>query len=275
MATAFPEFAHARLLVHIAFHYVEARQPYLRRVLEAISTYPFAKIDVVVDTNSDETGTLLQAIPTRPGMTLRMCVHDTLAHPYDLTWSHREAIHSRLDDYDYFMYLEDDICVSAAALEAWCEDSIALAPLGYLRGFVRVETNSQGEQVCTDYLKRATGRDVLMLAGRRYLRPHNPYQGFWIYSRLQMDTFVASNCWHTGNYHKWEVRERASAGMIWLDAKKHTIVVPLDHDTIAEEAIVLHLPNNYANDPATPFGKIRPNDVLRQCFWDRLASRLR
>jgi hypothetical protein len=77
-----------------------------------------------------------------------------------------------------------------------------------------------------------------------------------------MKEFVASPCWIDGNCG-WEVRERAAAGMIWFKKKKHRTVIPVDeHNGIPYSACVPHLPNNYANNPESPFGKIPLEELL-------------
>lgn len=269
MSAAFPELSRSSLIVHIAFHFVAARAQYLFRVLDEINTYRFHKIDIYIDTNRNETAALLRSYPTRPGVTLHVVTHTNLKHPFDLTWRHRSNIDKALGDYDYYMYMEDDICVSDAALQAWHDDSERLAAEKYLRGFVRAETTASGELVSTDYRSRISSRRVLRIGNRLFVRPNNPYQGFWVYSQQQMQTFVASECWQTGNCN-WPVRERASAGMIWLDHERHNILVPLHKGRIDPRAIVIHLPNNYANDSQSSFGKLRIDDCIRNGLYDRL-----
>lgn len=269
MSAAFPELSRSSLIVHVAFHYVAARAQYLLRVLDEINAYQFAKIDIYVDTNRNETSALLRNVETRPGVTIHVVTHTNLEHPFDLTWTHRRNIDAALGNYDYYMYIEDDICVSDAALHAWHDDSERLAEHGYLRGFVRAEINPDGELVSTDYKKPIGSENLLRVENHLYIQPENPYQGFWLYSQQQMQTFVASECWQNGNCG-WPVRERASAGMIWLDREQHNILVPLYKGKIDPMAIVMHLPNNYSTNPATGFGKLRIADCLRKRLGDRI-----
>ena len=84
--------------------------------------------------------------------------------------------------------------------------------------------------------------------------------GIGIYSKKQLEKFIESKCWEDGNCD-WEVRERASAGMIWNNKESHILVVPIANRKIPEYVFVKHLPNNYANDENNKHGKLNIDDL--------------
>jgi hypothetical protein len=273
----FPEFPESRLLVHIAFHYNEARFDYLFRVLKEISSYNFKTIDVYIDTNSNKLSSRIPA-GDYPGISrIEVLLHDNLDHPFLLTWKHRENIESLKNKYDYFMYIEDDIAVTYDALQKWRDDSVFLDHHGKVRGFIRTEVNSKNEIVSTDYVKPVKCKDILFIDKRTFIAPANPYQGFWFYSKKQFDDFYASECWINGNCD-WEVRERASAGMIWKDgksAKDHCLVVPLTGLTIPDYVYVRHLPNNYALNRKEKHGSLKISRIVPGNILFRLCLKIR
>lgn len=273
----FPVFSESALLIHIAFHYVPDRFVYLHDVLAEIDSYSFKKIDVFIDTNDDRLISDISKLDF-PGITkLEVLLHNDLEHPYLLTWTHRKNIESLRDKYDYFMYLEDDIAVSYDALQKWRDDSIFLDKYGSIRGFIRTEVTPGNEIVCTDYKKPVRCKDLIEINGGKFIRPDNPYQGFWVYSKKQLDEFYSSKCWADGNCD-WDVRERASAGMIWKSDKHgndHCLLIPLIDKNIPDYVYVSHLPNNYALNIKEKHGSLRVTNIVPKNILFRLCLRIR
>jgi len=258
----FKEFETSSILIHVAFHYVEERLPFLERLLRTFCTYRFDAVHVVVDTNWE--GLVKRLDQERyKKIFLTLSLHKDLKDPYLLTWAHRAGMEKKINNYDYFMYVEDDIEVPYNVIERWRKDSIVLAPKGYMRGFLRKETDGKAEYAA-DQKDVMTYKNIVLVSGEPYLHPLNPYQGFWIYSKTQMMRFMESNCWRDGNKPEWGIRERAAAGMIWIDRNTHTVLVPLDAGyKICREASVRHLPNNYVYDKSTKLGKIPVGSLIR------------
>lgn len=257
----FPKFSESKIIIHIAFHYNEERFEYLRGVISSILDYNFNRVDIYIDTNVDnfDTGKLGLDLPENIG--LKIIPHQNLEHPFLLTWQHRKNIISLKNEYDYFMYLEDDISVTYEALRKWREDSVLLYKYGKIRGFIRCEENNDHEIVSTDYLEKIKCNQIGCFGGKIFFKPKNPYQGFWVYSKEQINKFIESMCWHDGNCD-WEVRERASAGMIWLDNQRHNLVVPIQKSNIPDYVFVKHLPNNYAMDTNNKHGTIKTKELM-------------
>jgi hypothetical protein len=274
---SFPEFSTSSLLVHIAFHYNEDRFKYLFSVLEKISLYDFERIDVYIDTNSEK---LLPgvALSDYPGVSsIEVSLHENLDHPFLLTWAHRANMESLKDEYDYFMYVEDDIAVSYDSLLKWREDSIFLDDYGKIRGFIRTEVNAKNELVSSDYKKPIKCKEIVFIDEKTFIAPANPYQGFWFYSKKQFDGFYGSECWVSGNCD-WGVRERASAGMIWKDSEPqegHCLVIPLINQSIPGYVYVDHLPNNYALNNKEKHGSLKISKIVPNNILFRLCLRIR
>jgi len=261
----FPPFKDSRLLVHIAFHFVEKRLSYLEKVLATLNSYDFSEVSIVVDTNTEETKVLLMIPVLQSHVSLDFSIHSNLEDPYLLTWTHRRQMETLLNRFDYFMYLEDDIVVSFPALKRWRIESSWLYPKNHFRGFLRVERDADNGFVCTDQVKFPSKRHYFSLKKQMFLRPPNPYQGFWIYDCGQMNTFVTSNAWNNGNIKGWGIRERAAAGMTWIDKRRMKTLIPLSSGyRVPREALVEHIANNYDNDLESQFGKIGVNELVNR-----------
>ena len=257
-----PDFLNSKIIIHIAFHFIENRFQFLQSVINYISNYKFKKIDIFIDCNSEEIKKYSFLDRDKTNIDIKYLIHKNLDHPFLLTWTHRQNMYKNLSKYDYFMYIEDDIAVPFSAIQQWKIDTEILFPFGYLRGFLRVEKSSDNVLRCTDQTTRAKIDNFSCLNNTLYFRPSNPYQAFWIYDKSQMNIFVNNRCWHDGNHPSWEIRERASSGMIWLDQSEHKVLIPLtDRLTIPDNVLVYHLPNNYAIDTNSPFGKVPITDL--------------
>ena len=88
----------------------------------------------------------------------------------------------------------------------------------------------------------------------------NPYQGMYFLDRELMDDFAASPAM-SPDFGKWSIREKAAAGLTYVSAPKGFTsrnVVPFcsKRKIIHKECWIHHLPDNYAKDPASEFGKL-------------------
>ena len=263
-----------KLLVHIAAHFNKERIKYLKRILDNLKTYNFSKIDIVVDTNSPETERSCEYHSIKG--TIQYHIHKDLEHPFLLTWKHRENILQNINNYDFFMYTEDDILIPWEAVEKWYEDTLLLYPHGYIRGFLLVEKNSKDILMATYITKRIETSYIKNIAGHRYLLPPQPYHSCWIYTREQMMEFVHRRSWIDGNHHQWDVRERAAAGMMWSKPNRCRALIPISNDNkVLKEAFIYHLPNNFALDEGFAFAKIPANDIILNGWLGYLKGSIR
>lgn len=267
-----------RLLVHIPFHYSPQRLPFLHQVVRNFQTYDLAHIDIVVDSNQASTRSALDSLSLPPFIQIAIAVHGSLKHPFDLTWVHRPAMATQLPNYDYFLYLEDDILIPWPSFLAHLEDQNRLTGSGYSRGFLRLERDHQGRHFLADFSEPMQKPAILQWGGAAFIQPKYPYCACWLYHRSQMAEFIASSYWPEANYNHcnppWAKgkgrlfkREKAAFGMAYLPQDQipgpHRVVLPFDsqRQMIDPKAWIYHLPGNYLQDPVSHFGKI-PVDRL-------------
>jgi hypothetical protein len=250
----------ASLLVHIAFHFVPHRWQYLERVLTGLSEFELDRVQVVVDSNTSDVLHRIASLPLPRHCQVRVDVHPTLTHPFDLTWAHRKHMANSLALFDYFMYLEDDIYVPWRTFDAWLRRSDSVSRMGFIHGFLRVETDHAGLPRSTDWRRPIRCPAIFEIDSVKYIRPEAFYQACWIYSRSTMQRFVAMDAWTRG-FHKWSsvtrghrhlgglnlTREFSAFGMACATPGRPRIVLPLDDQgRVPSDAWVWHLPNNYA-----------------------------
>lgn len=244
-----PSMLTGRLKVNIAFHLKHTRIKYLIETLKQIRGLPFEEISVVVDTNSVETLNLLRYYDKAAAT--GVVVHGDLDHPFKLTWAHRAQMRFAFSEFDYFMYIEDDIIVTPESVKLWNHLLPVLSSNGYLPGFLRVEHNRNGKLVASDFMNKALPSDIIYLNGNPYLLTPFPYQAFWIYDKSTMAKFMESKAFLLGDipYVEGRIRENAALGYtnhpMWNSfSPKH--LLPLDpYLQIDPRCFAFHMPSNY------------------------------
>ena len=177
-----------------------------------------------------------------------------------------------------YIYLEEDIGISAQALHSWAEDSIVLEPLGYLRSFYMVEevpkeeggpylvliSSLQTGIVCNPLRKHCSEQysglafETIHAENRHFARLSQPYSACFAATHTQIESFRKSQYWRSVHGDIYDVR--ASVGGIiqyaLANSSKlhHAAVVPWrtihrqDGTTmphLEHSAAVFHLPNKY------------------------------
>ncbi|MGA2775368.1 MAG: hypothetical protein ABSE81_04845 [Candidatus Omnitrophota bacterium] len=241
---------------------MKERIHYLAKVLDNFRSYKFSEIDIVIDTNSSETE---KKLPSEfiCGLKIRIQVHENLKHPWLLTWQHRGNMLQNIKNYDFFMYIEDDILVQWDAIVRWYKDTLIIYPQGYIRGFLRVEKSPKGVIMSSDFGKKAYTPIFKTIENLKWFLTPAPYHAFWIYTKKQMLEFINHPAWTDGNHPEWKIRERASAGMIWKHPHEHRVLLPVDSgNKIPPDAWCYHLPNNFALDKNQFGGKIPVTRII-------------
>jgi len=235
-------------LLHVAFHYNPARLGYLQQVLRQLEKLDLGYAEIVVDTNDARTQQFLKA-KNLPG---RTSLHRDLEHPFLLTWAHREGMRSRCAEFDFFVYLEDDIFIPQIALNRWFATKEALKREGFLPGFLRIEHDRNNQFVSSDFQHSVSDVDHLEIDGQYYCATPFPYQAFWIYDRETMAEFIASECYEHG-FDEYRVTSRIRENAVFgygyhspPPGYKSRMLLPLlSKTTVHPGAFVFHLPSNY------------------------------
>jgi len=275
----------ASLLVCITFHYVPARLFYLLDVVRALADFPVRRLDLVVLTNTvDPTERASISVCLGPelydGKTLEVLSYPGLPHPHDLAWSHKQLIRERVlpegSLYTHFVYLEDDIRFTYVNFCYFTAFRPKLAAKGLVPSFVRAECNlADGQLYATDYLARFNpDTSPSTIAGDyRFCGVAYPYCGLFVLDRELTKEYVASPSFRQDSsasvsvsVSEWGPRERAAMGLCWERPPlgfrtRYVIPVELNTGLVSNSCWVAHLPNNYANEPSSPYGKIPMNQL--------------
>ena len=119
--------------------------------------------------------------------------HDlTGIHPFYLTWKCRYFLKQQRNDYDIFMYIEDDILVPYKAVRYWLQYNEKLIEMNYNLGFVRIEVEDNKEYI-TDLPRQQLYKTITLDDITYCINDNNPYCAFWIYNKTEFNKFVNSN----------------------------------------------------------------------------------
>jgi len=238
------EINNKKLLVCISFHNVPEKLEYLLKVINTFKSYPLYT-DIIVDTNSyiDLKNVILS-------------VHNNLNHPWDLTWMHRKHIKEKINDYDYFIYVEDDMQIPYENFKNYIDDFSNLWSKGYIPSFVRVEMFNNIEYV-VDVTEKQCFSNIIKIEDKEYIQLSQPYHAFWILPKEELQKTMKQDFLTVG-----ATREEAA----WYPAKRlnKKQLVLIDDKQVSHLCYSYHLSNNYSSFKGTPFGKIEINKIINQ-----------
>ncbi len=229
------------LLICISAHYNPGRVKYLEEVIHNIIRNYTIDFDIIIDTNSLEYEYLNYD-------KIKVFVHQNLKHPFHLTWCHRKHIIENIDNYENFMYIEDDMMIYFENYLNYLINFKTLYPK-YVPAFVRIEEKN-GEEFISDIPTKQPLDSIFI--GDKFFHafpfPIN-YHAFWIMPQKELKESIKENF-----VQETEGREFAAMYVGWELGKK--ALVELDKGLISKKCYSYHLPNNYVE------GKIKPEEIF-------------
>jgi len=263
-----------KLAICVTFHFVRARLTYLRRIASQFASLA-DEVDVTIVTNAadpESAQALVAAVEPASNVRCSTFTPAGLGHPYLLTWSHFAVMRTKLQDasFTHFMYTEDDLLFTAATMDYWLTAREVLRGHGLIPSILRVEQKPpDATWYSTDMPERVSIEKASRLVGAQpigYVNLPNPYQGMYLLDRPLMSEHLSGPS-SSPDFGPWFIREKAAQGLTFASVPhgfKSRNVVPFEIATkqIPETCFVHHLPNNYATDPASKFGKVPVKNLL-------------
>jgi hypothetical protein len=249
----------------------------LAEVLRSLAEYPVAAMDVIIVTNTlqkDDLGALNRLCrETLSKNVVSVRSYGDLTDRWDLTWCHkpiiaREFIQENHGRYSHFIYLENDIRLSFLNFCYFVEYREALRGFGLLPSFIRVEySTALGGFTSSDVFwpVYVPVQSHVLLDDMVLLNMPNPYNPLFILDLELAAEYIRSPSFDrqaSGTVCPWGVAERAAMGLCLENVPapfQSRYVTPICRKTEAVPAFawVWHMPNNYADNPRSPLGKVR------------------
>lgn len=249
-----------KITKHICFYFLEERVVYINRIIKETESYDHTT-DIFIHTNNIHVN--METFDEYSNGSLTVVHHDlSMCHPFMLTWKCRELMKQQKDEYDIFMYIEDDILVPLSAITYWLDYKNKLND--YNVGFVRIEYGNDGNEYITDLPGKQLDTFVKIQDEIYCVNNINPYCAFWIYDKNDFDTFIKTKFYDRPNLPMYGLREQSAIGMTphCVGRYKDTLI-PVVRGKLIDECKVYHLPNSYVVNNSTSFATIHFDDALQ------------
>jgi len=271
-----------KITKHISFYFLTNRVIYINNIIDETNKYEYTT-DIFIHTNFIDLKK--EIFNNYTNGNIEIIYHDlSNIHPFYLTWKCRELLQQQMNDYDIFIYIEDDILVPYKAIKYWLEYNKNLIEMNYNLGFVRIEVENNIEYITDLYGEkfdtfinlhsRATENyfssplccdENMMLNEKTYcVNNKNPYCAFWIYNKDEFNKFVNSKYYNINNIQGYYVREQSAIGLHGLHTYyyKNTLI-PIVNNKLIDECKIYHMPNNYVIDKNNLFATIKFDEAVK------------
>jgi len=253
----------------------------LAETLRSLAEFPVAGLEVVILTNAadEERLALLHRLAAETlGHQPRIDSHPGLADPWSLTWCHKAIIAGEFlapaSRFTHFIYLEADIRLSFANFCYWLEYREGLRPDGLLPAFVRMEYRAAAPGFVTSdaFWPVYLPAQAYLRRGDRFLvNMPNPYNPFFLLDRELAREYVVSASFdevRSQDVSLWATSERAAMGLCLENvpvpfSTRYVVPVEAESGKVPAHAWTWHIPNNYADNPQSPLGKVRMDSLFQ------------
>jgi 2-polyprenyl-3-methyl-5-hydroxy-6-metoxy-1,4-benzoquinol methylase len=221
-----------RVLAVIA-SYGQKNLPFLRSVIDNYRRMPFNVDVVVVSESAKALGDDVEVVVGLPAK-----------NPWTLPFAHKPIMADRVNDYDLFVYSEDDIGATEQHLRAFLEATVHLEP-DEIAGFMRYEVDSAGQWLLTEpwggyHWKPESVRRRGPLTVAEFTNEH---AGFYILTRDQLRRAIASGGFLTGpRQGRYQWPETAATDPYTICGFRKVMCI-----SDIESFLVHHLPNPYVH----------------------------
>ena len=241
-----------KIAKHICFFYLEERIKYINKIIEETNKYPFTT-DIFIHMNLNFSKDTF--IDYKNG-NLVIIVHDlSHIHPFYLPSLTRKLLKEQRNDYDIFIYVEDDILIPTDAINYWLQYKDNLIKSNYNLGFVRIEVDNENKEYCSDICHSPDMRNLgyltkkIVIEGQEYIiNDKNPYCAFWIYDKQEFNNFINSKYYDINNVTGYDIRAVVAIGLHGVETNWYKgTIIPIKENQLIDECKVYHLPNNYVH----------------------------
>ena len=155
------------------------------------------------------------------------------------------------DQFDYYIYSEDDILFNKRNFKAWLNYKDLCIDNKFNLGFLRTEKSKKNKILWS--IDQPKNLDESMIIDKNvFVVLKNPYCAMWIYDNKEFNNFIKSEFWHLDDwsgenlYTELKTREKSAIGWHGLNMKRYKAsIIPIKNFKIVEGFYIQHLDNKY------------------------------
>lgn len=274
-----------KICVHIPLYLDENKKKQVTNFKKVCNSFlKFSKkVDIFVHTN--------KAIKFKNNKIKYLQYNFKKDHPYYLTWYPRKLMFKQRNNYDIFVYCEDDIYFSKKNFIYWLNNKDLCIKNKFNLGFLRVE-NKGKTLYSADQISQSN--QWLELNNKKFIVIKSPHCSFWIYDKNEFNNFTKTKYFH----FKWKllsisgillIREMATYGWHGIDINGKDMerylatIIPIKNNKFDKDSFIKHLTNNYSKNPAGLFGTFKVSQIISknlkrftpQTLFDKLMKKIK
>ena len=186
-------------------------------------------------------------------------------NPYSLPFAHRELFREFSDQYDLFIYSEDDTLISERHIEAFLQAQSKLQE-DEIVGFIRSETNPNGQQFITSihHHFRWDPQSVVERGGELFASLTNQHSGCFIATRKQLRKAIDSGGFLVPPHaERYGMLETAASDLYTQCGLRRMISL-----SNIQDFVVPHLPNKYYLHLGIPLEELELQVQALKDLWE-------
>jgi 2-polyprenyl-3-methyl-5-hydroxy-6-metoxy-1,4-benzoquinol methylase len=219
-----------KILVVIA-NYGIKNDGYARRVIQEYASLPH-NVRIVVLTNTPK---------TFEGP-VEVVLHQPTSDPWSFPFAHKQILADRLEDYDLFIYSEDDTLITDRNIAAFLQ-SVDTLKEDEIAGFIRVERTAEGERSFSTINSHFhwDPASVVRRGGDLFALFTNEHAACYILTREQLRRAIRSGGFLVGPHQeKYDLLVTAATDPYTQCGFRKLVCI-----TRLEDFVIEHLPNKY------------------------------
>ena len=175
----------------------------------------------------------------------------TKEDPHKLSWKCRTLMEKQKDQFDYYIYSEDDILFNKRNFKAWLNYKDLCIDNNFNLGFLRTEKSKKNKILWS--IDQPKNLDESMIIDKNvFVVLKNPYCAMWIYDNKEFNNFIKSEFWYLDDwsgdnpYTELKTREKSAIGWHGLNMKRYKAsIIPIKNFKIVEGFYIQHIDNKY------------------------------
>lgn len=186
--------------------------------------------------------------------------------PRYLTWKSRKLMEKQKNNFDYFIYMEDDISFTRKNFEYWLRYSKECIDNKFNLGFLRYEKDERGNLWSSD-LSYKLNKYVILKKKKYIVNDVNPYCAFWIYNKSEFNKFIKTNIWKF-NWKKksafafYNIQEMSAVGWHGLNMERYLAsIIPISSKLPNTGSMIHHMSNIHVKKKVLSY-KVRIKNII-------------